>query len=47
LPVGIENLLPTERTHVVFMLPVQIAEIAYQNKATVYGLLFKAFAPNL
>ena len=28
--------------HVVFSLPGQIADIAYQNKAVIYGLLFKA-----
>ena len=28
--------------HVVFTLPAQIAEIAYQNKAVTYDLLFKA-----
>src|SRR4029453_15894399 len=30
--------------HVVYTLPAQIAEIAYQNKAVVYDLLFKASA---
>jgi hypothetical protein len=33
--------------HVVFSLPGQIAEIAYQNKAVIYGLLFKASAETL
>jgi hypothetical protein len=28
--------------HVVFTLPAQIADIAYQNKAVIYNLLFKA-----
>ena len=28
--------------HVVFSLPAQIADIAYQNKAVIYDLLFKA-----
>jgi hypothetical protein len=28
--------------HVVFTLPAQIADIAYQNKAVIYDLLFKA-----
>ena len=37
-----EDLLPVEYFHVVFTLPAQIADIAYQNKAAVYGLLFKA-----
>nr|MBC6967483.1 putative transposase [Roseobacter litoralis] len=31
----------------VFTLPAQIADIAYQNKAAVYGLLFKASAQTL
>ena len=34
------DLLPVEYFHVVFTLPAPIAHIAYQNKATVYGLLF-------
>jgi len=38
----IEDLLPVEYFHVVFTLPAPIADIAYQNKAAVYGLLFKA-----
>ena len=33
--------------HVVFALPASIAEIAYQNKAVVYGILFKAAAQTL
>jgi hypothetical protein len=28
--------------HVVFSLPARIADIAYQNKAVIYDLLFKA-----
>ena len=36
------ELLPVEYYHVVFTLPAQIADIAYQNKAVIYGLLFKA-----
>src|SRR5262249_25944252 len=36
------ELLPVPYFHVVFSLPRQIAEIAYQNKALLYGLLFKA-----
>jgi hypothetical protein len=36
------ELLPVPYFHVVFSLPAQIAEIAYQNKAVIYGLLFKA-----
>jgi len=42
-----EDLLPVEYFHVVFTLPAQIADIAYQNKAAVYGLLFKTAAQTL
>lgn len=42
-----EDLLPVEYFHVVFTLPTQVAEIAYQNKAAVYGLLLKASAQTL
>jgi len=31
--------------HVVFTLPAAIADIAYQNKAVIYDLLFKASEP--
>ena len=41
------DLLPVEYYHVVFTLPAQIADIAYQNKAVIYGLLFKATAKTL
>ena len=34
------DLLPVEYYHVVFTLPAPIADIAYQNKAVMYGLLF-------
>lgn len=33
--------------HVVFSLPVQIADIAYQNKAVIYDILFKASAETM
>ena len=33
--------------HVVFSLPALIADIAYQNKAVIYGILFKASAETL
>jgi len=33
-----------EYYHVVFTLPAPIADIAYQNKAVVYGLLFDVAA---
>ena len=36
------ELLPVPYFHVVFSLPSQIAKIAYQNKAVIYDLLFKA-----
>ena len=42
-----EDLLPVEYFHVVFTLPSQIADIAYRNKAEVYGLLFKASSETL
>ena len=38
------DLLPVEYYHVVFTLPAPIAEVACQNKATVYGLLPCRFA---
>ncbi len=41
------ELLPVEYYHVVFTLPAPIAEIAYQNKAAVYAILFKAAAETL
>ena len=39
-----EDLLPVEYFHVVFTLPAEIAQIAYWNKKSVYGLLFRASA---
>jgi hypothetical protein len=41
------DLLPVAYYHVVFTLPAPIADIAYQNKAVVYNLLFKASAETL
>ena len=41
------ELLPVPYFHVVFTLPAQIADIAYQNKAVIYDLLFKASAEAL
>jgi hypothetical protein len=41
------ELLPVEYYHVVFTLPAQIADLAYQNKAVIYALLFKASAEAL
>ena len=42
-----EDLLLVQYFHVVFTLPPQIADIAYQNKEAVYGLLFKVSAQTL
>ena len=36
------DLLPVGYFHVVFTLPAEIADIAWQNKALVYDLLFRA-----
>ena len=41
------ELLPVPYYHVVFTLPAAIADIAYQNKAVIYDLLFKASAETL
>jgi len=41
------DLLPVDYYHVVFTLPAAIADIAYQNKATVYNLLCKAASETL
>lgn len=38
------DLLPVEYYHVVFTLPAPIADLAYQNKAVLYGLLFDVAA---
>ncbi len=40
-------MLPVGYFHVVFTLPGQIADIAYQNKAVIYGLLFEVAAETL
>jgi hypothetical protein len=42
-----EDLLPVEYYHVVFTLPAAISEIAYYNKAVIYGLLFDMAAETL
>ena len=39
--------MPVAYYHVVFTLPAPISDIAYQNKAVVYDLLFKASAETL
>jgi len=41
------ELLPVPYFHVVFTLPAAAAEIAFQNKAAVYGILFKATAETM
>jgi predicted Zn-ribbon and HTH transcriptional regulator len=41
------ELLPVPYFHVVFTAPAEIADIAYQNKAVVYGILFKASAETM
>jgi hypothetical protein len=41
------ELLPVPYYHVVFTMPAPIADIAYYNKAVIYGILFKAAAETL
>jgi hypothetical protein len=41
------ELLPVPYFHVVFTMPAAIAEIAFQNKATVYAILFRTAAETL
>lgn len=41
------ELLPVEYFHVVFTVPEEIARIAFHNKETVYGILFRAAAETL
>ena len=41
------ELLPVPYYHIVFTMPAAIADIAYQNKAVVYDLLFKASAETM
>jgi Putative transposase/Transposase zinc-binding domain len=41
------DLLPVPYFHVVFTVPAQISDIAYQNKAVIYDLLFKASAETM
>jgi predicted Zn-ribbon and HTH transcriptional regulator len=41
------ELLPVPYFHVVFTLPVAIADVAYQNRAVIYDILFKASAETL
>jgi hypothetical protein len=41
------DLLPVPYFHVVFTLPAAIANIAYQNKAAIYDILFTASAETM
>ncbi len=41
------ELLPVEYFHVVFSIPAQIAALAYQNKAVIYGILFRSISETL
>lgn len=41
------DLLPVGYFHVVFTLPIELADIAFQNKAVVYDLLFRAAAETM
>jgi hypothetical protein len=41
------ELLPVPYFHVVFTLPASVGEIAFQNKATVYAILFRTAAETL
>jgi Putative transposase/Transposase zinc-binding domain len=41
------DLLPVSYFHVVFTLPAAIADIAYQNKAAIYDILFTASAETM
>src|SRR5438270_518084 len=41
------ELLPVPYFHVVFTVPAEIAAIAYQNKAVIYDILFKASAETM
>ena len=41
------DLLPVGYFHLVFTLPAEIADIAYQNKAVLYDLLFRAASETL
>ena len=38
------DLLPASYFHVVYTLPAELRDVAYQNKAVIYGLLMKASA---
>lgn len=42
-----DDLLPVDYYHVVFTIPAEVRELAYQNKAVVYDILFKAVSKTL
>jgi len=42
-----DDLLPVEYFHVVFTIPSQVNDLAYQNKSVVYDILFKAVSKTL
>ncbi len=42
-----EELLPVEYFHVVFTIPAAVAQVAWQNKRVVYGILFETAAATL
>lgn len=41
------ELLPVEYFHVVFTVPTQVRDLAYQNKAVIYNILFSAASQTL
>ncbi len=47
LDARMNDILPVGYFHLVFTLPAPIADIAYQNKAVIYNILFKATAETL
>ena len=46
LAAGQAELLPVAYYHVVFTPPARVADIAYRNKAVIYGMLFKGEPAN-
>ena len=42
-----DDLLPVEYYHVVFTIPSEINDLAYQNKSVIYDILFKAVSKTL
>lgn len=42
-----DDLLPVDYYHVVFTIPAEIRDLAYQNKSMVYDILFKAVSKTL